>query len=495
MEKAGFYPYTRGIHPEMYRRRLWTMRQYAGFGSAKETNQRFRYLLSHGQTGLSTAFDLPTQLGFDSDAPEAKSEVGKVGVAVSSLADMESVLNRIPLDEVSLSMTINAPAAILWAMVLAIADKRKIPWKKLRGTIQNDILKEYLARGTYIFPPKPSLKLTVDAIEFAVGNVPNWNPISVSGYHIREAGSTAAQELALTLAHGETYIKESLKRGLHIDQFAEKFSFFFAVGNHFFEEIAKFRTARKLWAELVRKKFKAKKETSEKLRFHAQTSGATLTAQQPENNLVRVAYQAMAAVLGGAQSLHTNSMDEALSLPSEEGALLALRTQQIIASESGIPSVADPLGGSEHLEALNQKLVRETRRILNRIKHAGGVIPSLESGFSRKMIEKSFLASQNDLENKKRYVVGVNIFENRKETLSISRFQSGLKPERDQIKKLQSFKLKRNQLKIRSYLDKLERAASNDENLMPLFIELVKQKVTVGEICSVLRKVYGEAET
>lgn len=482
MEKPGISPYTRGIYPQMYRERLWTMRQYAGFGTAKETNQRFRYLLSQGQTGLSTAFDLPTQLGYDSDHSLAKNEVGKVGVAISSLKDMETLLHRIPLDEVSLSMTINAPAAILFAMVLAIADKRKISWRQLRGTIQNDILKEYLARGTYIFPPKPSLKLVADTIYFSVKEVPKWNPISVSGYHIREAGATAAQEIAFTLAHAETYVKECLKSGLSKKDFIDKFSFFFAAHNNFFEEIAKFRAARRLWA----------KRMSSPLRFHAQTSGATLTAQQPQNNIVRVTYQALAAVLGGAQSIHTNSMDEALALPTEESVLLALRTQQIIAHESGIPSVADPLGGSVWLESNTNRLEKEALAIQQKIKKGGGVLKSLQSGLSKKMIENSFLKREHEIENSERLVVGVNCFENSGKSFKVPKHQSKIAFEHSQIKALRAFKKNRNQGKMKSGLKKLEAQAEKGENLMPLFVDLVKNQITVGEICGVLRNVFGE---
>lgn len=492
MELPGRYPFTRGIQPEMYRTRLWTMRQYAGFGTARETNQRFRFLLRGGQTGLSAAFDLPTQLGYDADDPVARGEVGKVGVAISSLDDMEILLGRIPLDEISLSMTINAPAAILLAMVLAIARKRRVPWKKLRGTIQNDILKEYLARGTYIFPPAPSLKLVADTVAFTAREAPRWHPISVSGYHIREAGATAAQELALTLAHGETYVREVLKTGLRVDQFAPKFSFFFAVHNNFFEEIAKFRAARRLWAKLMREKFRARSDESCKLRFHAQTGGVTLTAQQPENNVVRTTYQALAAVLGGAQSLHTNAMDEALALPTESAALLALRTQQIIAHESDVPSVADPLGGSEWLEELTQRLEKEALAIRRQIEKSGGVLKALESGFTKRMIEASAYVLQKKFENGERRIVGVNCFTEEGEKLSIPLHRHNLKLEKAQIRTLRAFKARRRQSLVLAMLEKLRRAAENGDSLPPLFVEAVENKCTIGEICNVLRLVYGE---
>lgn len=494
MNRPGSYPYTRGIHKEMYRQQLWTQRQYAGFGSAQTTNERFHFLLKKGQTGLSTAFDLPTQLGYDSDMPEAKSEVGRVGVAINHIQDMETLLHKIPLDQISLSMTINAPAPILLAMVLAVAEKRKIDWKKLRGTLQNDILKEYLARGTYIFPPKPSLRLAVDAIEFTAQRVPGWNPISISGYHIREAGATAAQEIAFTLAHAKTYVQHCLKRGLKVDQFAPTFSFFFAVHNDFFEEIAKFRAARKLWAQIMQKQFHAKSEKSKKLRFHAQTSGVTLTAQQPENNLVRVSYQALAAILGGAQSLHTNAMDEALALPSEQSAQLALRTQQIIAHESGIPSVADPLGGSEWLEKKTLELEKEVHLILKKIDKAGGVLEALESGLSRKMIEQSFLENQQLIEAGQKKIVGVNCFTEEDSPFHIPRSENISALENQHRKQITSLKSKRNQKKIESLLKTLENQATTKTNLMPLLIDCVKQGITVGEICHIFRKVFGEYE-
>ncbi len=490
--KPGIYPYTRGIHKEMYRQRLWTMRQYSGYGSAKETNHRFHYLLKQGQTGLSTAFDLPTQLGFDSNQTEAKNEVGRVGVAISHIKDMEALLHNIPLDKVSLSMTINAPAAILFAMVLAIAKKRKIPWSKLRGTVQNDILKEYLARGTYIFPAKESLRLATDLIEFSVKKVPNWNPISVSGYHIREAGATAAQELALTLAHAQTTLDDCLKRKLSIDQFASKISFFFSVDNNFFEEISKFRTARKLWAEILKKKYRAKQKKSQQLRFHAQTSGASLTAQQPENNLVRVTYQALAAVLGGAQSLHTNAMDEALALPSEESAKLALRTQQIISSESGIPAVADPLGGSEFLEQKTKQLEKEVLQILKKIDQAGGTLAALESGLSRRLIEDSFLKTQQKIECQEKKIVGVNCYKESDSKFKVPSSTFFKQLEREQSKQVKQVKSKRNHKKIETLLKKLEDKASQSTNLMPLLIELVEKGATVGEICATLKTVWGE---
>lgn len=476
----------------MYRTRLWTMRQYAGFGTARETNRRFHFLLESGQTGLSAAFDLPTQLGYDSDDPMARNEVGKVGVSISSLDDMETLLHRIPLEKISLSMTINSPAAILLAMVLALAKKRRVPWGRLRGTIQNDILKEYLARGTYIFPPAPSLKLIADTVAFTTQEVPGWNPISVSGYHIREAGATAAQEIALTLAHAETYVREIVKAGLSVDKFAPKFSFFFAVHSNFFEEIAKFRAARRLWARLMREKFKARSDESCKLRFHAQTGGVTLTAQQPENNLVRTTYQALAAVLGSTQSLHTNAMDEALSLPTESSALLALRTQQIIAFESNVPAVADPFGGSFWLEELTGKLEKEALQIRRQIEKAGGVLKALESGFTKRMIEASAYAQQKKLEKGERRIVGVNCFAGSEDKVKIPLHRHSLKLERQQVRRLRSFKARRNSRKVRNRLNALRLSAEKGENLMPLFVDAVKNQLTVGEICSVLRLVYGE---
>ena len=487
----GEYPYTRGIHPTMYRGRLWTMRMFAGFGSAEETNSRFKYLLEQGQTGLSVAFDLPTLYGYDSDDPLAQGEFGKGGVAISSLADMEILFDGIPLDSVSTSMTINAPAAIIWAMYLAIADKKKIPFSKLRGTIQNDILKEYTAQNEYIFPIDPSIKLVVDTIEFASTDVPKWNPVSISGYHIREAGSTAIQEAAFTLANGFEYIESTLDRGLKIDQFAPQLSFFFNVHDDFFEEIAKFRAARRIWATKLKTKYKAKTDRSCWLRTHAQTSGATLTKQQPENNVVRVSLQALAATLGGVQSLHTNAMDEAISLPSENSAQLALRTQQIIAHETGISDAVDPLGGSYHLEQLTNQIEEKCYDYFKIIEANGGVRSSINNGFFVREIADSARKYQKDIEGNNITKIGVNKFVQNEEVHK-EEFITNSNHQELHMKRLTHTRSIRDNNKIDNLLSNLRATSKTNQNLMPLMIELVKSYATVGEITSTLKDAWGE---
>ncbi len=493
----GSYPFTRGIHPTMYRSRFWTMRQYAGFGSAEETNQRFHYLLKIGQTGLSVAFDLPTQMGYDSDSPLAKGEVGKVGVAISSLADMERLFAGIPLDKVSTSMTINATAGILLAMYCLLAEKQGVPLEKLQGTIQNDILKEYVARGTYIFPPKPSLRLVCDIITWCSQNLPKWNSLSVSGYHIREAGANAIQEVAFTLADGLEYIKAVRERGLPVDSFAPRISFFFAAHSHILEEVAKFRAARRLWARLLRERFNASDESC-RLRFHTQTGGVTLTAQEPENNIVRVAYQALAAVLGGTQSLHTNSRDEALSLPTEESVTIALRTQQILAYETGIADTVDPLAGSYLIEALTDEIERRARSLIEEIEGMGGVVAAIENRFIQNLIAESAYNYQKALEEKRRIVVGVNQFvTGGKGKLKLSKAESPTwrrdpELERRRAMELAQFRLNRDQKRLNSVLTELRSAARTSDNLMPWIIEAVRQGATVGEISDALRAEFGE---
>jgi methylmalonyl-CoA mutase N-terminal domain/subunit len=475
----------------MYRSRLWTMRQYSGFGSAAESNRRYRYLLAQGQTGLSVAFDLPTQMGYDSDAPVARGEVGKVGVAISTLEDMRVLLDELPLDAVSVSMTINSTAAILLAFLLAVAREREIPWEKLSGTVQNDLLKEYVARGTYIFPPRPSLKLTTDIFEFCGREVPRWNTISISGYHIREAGSTAVQEIAFTLSNAIAYVQAALDRGLAIDDFAPRLSFFFNAHSNFFEEIAKYRAARALWAEIARDRFGARDPRSWRLRFHTQTAGSTLTAQQTDVNIVRVALQALSAALGGTQSLHTNAFDEALALPTETSARLALRTQQVIAFESGIADVADPLGGSALVETWTEELARSARALIEKIDSLGGAIAAIEQGFVAKEIEDAAYAAQREVEAKKRLVVGVNVLEEgeqaRPPLLSIDPAI-----EADQIARLAAFRAARDAKIAQNALDRLRRDASEDRNLMPGILEAVSLQATLGEIVGALKTVYGE---
>jgi methylmalonyl-CoA mutase N-terminal domain/subunit len=488
-EQPGKFPFTRGIHANMYRGKLWTMRQYAGFGDARETNKRYRYLLDHGQTGLSMAFDLPTQIGYDSDDAMALGEVGRVGVAISSLADMEQVFAGIPLDKVSTSMTINATAGILLALYLVVAEKQGVPWSKVSGTVQNDILKEYIARGTYIFPPGPSLRLIADIVEFCAKEVPGWNTISIGGYHMREAGCTAAQEIAFTLADGITYVQACVERGLKVDDFAPRLAFFFNCHTNFFEEVAKFRAARRLWAGIMRDRFGAKNERSMMLRFHTQTAGSSLTAQQPDNNVVRTTLEALAAVLGGTQSLHTNAKDEAIALPSEESALLALRTQQIIAHESGVTAEPDPLGGSHYVEAQTDRLEREAREYLHKIDNMGGMLKAIEGGYVYKEIYRVAYEHQKAVEKKEKIIVGVNEFISGKQLkLKTQKSDSKLEPRRR--KELAALRKKRGN--VEKQLAILKKAAGSSENLMPVFIDCVRHYVTVSEICKVLRGVFGE---
>jgi len=487
----GEFPFTRGVQPNMYRGRLWTMRQYAGFGDAEESNHRYRYLLSQGQTGLSVAFDLPTQIGYDSDDPKAIAEVGKVGVAIASLADMEILFQEIPLDKVTTSMTINATAAILLAMYVALAKKQGADLKKLGGTIQNDILKEYIARGTHIFPPRPSMRLITNVFAWCKDNLPSWNTISVSGYHMREAGCTAVQEVAFTLADAIAYVQAALDAGLAIDDFAPRVSFFLASYTNLLEEVAKFRAARRLWANIMRDRFGAKDPRSMMLRFHTQTSGVTLTAQQPENNIVRTAIQALAAVLGGTQSLHTNSMDEALSLPSEKAVQIALRTQQVIAYESGAADVVDPLGGSYYLEALTDRIEEEARRYIERIEDMGGALAAIEQGFQQREIQENSYRLQKQMEAGRRTVVGVNKFQT-EEPPAEGIFRLDAAVAQRQIDRLKRVRAQRDGPRVEALLARLEEAARSDANLLPVFIECVEDYVTLGEICSVLRNVFGE---
>lgn len=487
----GQFPFTRGIHPTMYRGKLWTMRQYAGYGTAEESNKRYRFLLSQGQTGLSVAFDLPTQLGLDSDHPQAHGEVGKVGVAIDTIEDMEILFNDIPLDQVSVSMTINSTAAIILAMYLVLAGKKGIPWPKLSGTIQNDILKEYIARGTYIYPPHASLKITSDILTFCQKNVPRWNTMSISGYHIREAGATAVQELAFTIANAVTYVRAALKSGLSIDSFAPRLSFFLASHNNFFEEVAKFRAARRIWARLMKEKFKAKNPLSWKFRFHTQTSGATLLAQQPENNVVRVTLQALAAVLGGTQSLHTNSRDEALALPSEQSAQIALRTQQIIAYESGVADTVDPLGGSFYIEYLTHQIEEKVQEYLNKIEDMGGMLTAIEKGYIQKEIQESAYSYQKKIENKEEIIVGLNDYQKKNEKIHFNLYYPPQKLERIQMERLRLLKDQRSNKEVKHRLDSLQKAVKTGENLLPFIIDAVKAKVTLGEISSVLKEEYG----
>jgi len=487
----GQFPYTRGIHSTMYRGRLWTMRMFAGYGSAEETNERFKYLLSQGQTGLSTAFDLPTLYGYDSDSPMAAGEFGECGVGVSSLEDMSILFNDIPLDKVTTSMTINSPAAMTWAMYIANAESRGIPKANLGGTIQNDILKEYIAQKEYIFPPNPSMRLVTDTVEYGTKNMPKWNTISISGYHIREAGSTAVQELAFTLADGYAYADWAIERGLNIDDFAPRFSFFFNAHNDFFEEIAKYRAARRIWARDMKYKYGAKDPRSLTLRFHTQTAGCSLTAQQPEINIVRVAIQAMAGVLGGTQSLHTDSMDEALALPSEKAVQIALRTQQIIAHESGVANVADPLGGSYYLEWLTDDMERQARDYFDRIESLGGVVSAIEKGFFQKEIASASYKYQQEIDNNDRTVVGVNEFTS-DEPVEIPILEMDPEGFERQCRRLNALRSNRDQSRHSASLVAIEKAAEGDENLMPHFIEAAKAKATLGEMCDVLRGVFGE---
>jgi len=488
----GFYPFTRGVQPTMYRGRLWTMRQYSGYGTAEESNQRYHYLLERGQTGLSVAFDLPTQIGYDSDHPAAAGEVGRVGVAISSLEDMERLFQGIPLGEVSTSMTISATAAILLAFYVALARKTGYDEKQLEGTVQNDILKEYVARGTYIFPPRPSMRLVTDIIVYCSDALPKWNSISISGYHIREAGATAVQELAFTFANATAYVDATLARGLSIDDFAPRLSFFWDCHNNFFEEVAKFRAARRLWARLMKERYGARNPRSQMLRFHTQTAGCSLTAQQPENNAVRVALQALAAVLGGTQSLHTNSRDEALSLPTEESARLALRTQQIIAYESGAADTIDPLAGSYFVEALTNEIEKRVETYLERIDELGGVIAAVESHYFQDEIAREAYCHQKELEAGERIVVGVNRFieSGIKEQPDLLRVDPAL--EEKQRQRLQELRVRRDKIKVENVLRVLSQTAQTEENLMPILIDCALHQVTLGEISDTLRKIWGE---
>lgn len=495
LEQQGFpgdYPYTRGVQPNMYRGRLWTMRQYAGFSTAAESNRRYHYLLERGQTGLSVAFDLPTQIGYDADHELAEGEVGKVGVSISSLHDMQTLLNGIPLDKVSISMTINAPAAILLAMVIAVGKQQGVPASQLRGTIQNDILKEYIARGTYIFPPGPSMRLITDIFRYCAADVPKWNTISISGYHMREAGSTAVQEVAFTLANGIEYVQQARKAGLNVDSFAGQLSFFFNAHNNFLEEIAKFRAARRLWARIMRERFGAQQADSCKLRFHTQTGGSTLTAQQPENNIVRVALQALAAVLGGTQSLHTNGMDEALALPTEKAVEIALRTQQIIAYESGVADTVDPLGGSYYIEHLTDEIEQQAADYIARIDELGGALKAVEEGFIQREIQEAAYKTQRAIERNEQVVVGVNRFQ-RAETVKPELLRVNEQVRLDQMTALQSLRSERDNPRAQRLLQQITEAARTpDAPLMPLFVEAVEAYVTLGEICDALRRVFGE---
>jgi methylmalonyl-CoA mutase N-terminal domain/subunit len=487
----GTYPFVRGIHHTGYRGRLWTMRMFAGFGTAEETNARLRYLLEHGETGLSVAFDMPTLMGYDTDTPQALGEFGKCGVAISSLADMEVLFDGIPLDQITTSMTINSPACAIWAMYIAAAEKRGIPIERLGGTIQNDILKEYIAQNEYIFPPKPSMRLIVDTFEFGVKHLPNWNTISISGYHIREAGATAVQELAFTLADGLTYVQAAVERGLKVDDFAPKLSFFFNVHNDFFEEIAKFRAARRIWAREITRRFNPQNERSLWLRFHAQTAGCSLTAEQPENNIARVTLQALASVLGGTQSLHTNAMDEAWALPTEKAALIALRTQQVIAYESGVTSSVDPLGGSFMVEALTNKMEEACYKYFNRIDSLGGVIPAIEKGFFQREIAEASYHYQREIESGEHIIVGLNDYVI-DEPLTIPILQMDGEGEKRHLERLNRVRRERNSQEVARSLVELKLAAQGTENLMPFILEAVRSYATLGEICDVLREVFGE---
>ncbi len=487
----GEYPYTRGVQPTMYRGRTWTMRQYAGFGTAEETNRRFKYLLDRGQMGLSVAFDLPTQIGYDSDHPLAFGEVGKVGVAIDSLRDMETLFEGIPLDKVSTSMTINSPAAVLLAMYIAVGEKQGVSPEQLSGTIQNDILKEYIARGTYIYPPEPSMRLITDTFEYCSTNLPNWNSISISGYHIREAGSTAVQEMAFTIANGIAYVEAAIKAGLNIDEFAPRLSFFFNAHLNFFEEVAKFRAARRIWARIMKERFGAKNPKSLMLRFHTQTAGCTLTAQQPDVNIIRVAYQALSAVLGGTQSLHTNSRDEALALPSEDSVLIALRTQQVVAYETGVTDTVDPLGGSYFIEDLTNRVEKAAMEYINRIEAMGGAVRAIEEGFQQMEIQDSAYKYQLEIESGERVVIGVNKFQiEEKPPQNLLRVDPVL--EENQRQKLNQLKQERDHQAVSGSLARLKEAARGSGNMVPPILDAVRVYATLGEICDVLRDVFGE---
>ncbi len=493
-EKTGFpgsYPYTRGIQPTMYRGKLWTMRQYAGYGNAEESNKRYRYLLDQGQSGLSVAFDLPTQIGYDSDDPMSVGEVGKVGVAIDTLADMEILFDKIPLDKVSTSMTINAPASVLLALYIAVAEKQGVSKDKISGTVQNDILKEYIARGTYIFPPKASMRLVTNIFEYCLKEVPKWNTISISGYHIREAGSTAAQEVGFTLANGIAYVEAAVTAGLNIDNFSKRLSFFFNAHNDLFEEVAKYRAARRLWAKIMKERFSAKDPRSMMLRFHTQTAGSTLTAQQVDNNIVRVTIQALAAVLGGTQSLHTNSKDEALALPTEDSVRVALKTQQIIAEESGVPNTIDPLAGSYYVESLTDQIEKEAEEIINKIDSIGGMISAIEMSYVQSEIQKAAYEFEKQLESKEKIIVGVNKYRIEEDT-SPELLKIDVKIQNEQIKFLNKVRSERDNEKVSQKLSELKNAAYGNGNLMPYILEAVKVYTSVGEICNSLREVFGE---
>ncbi len=487
----GAYPFARGIHPSMYRDRLWTMRQYAGFATAAESNERYRYLLVQGQTGLSVAFDLPTQLGYDSDAPQARGEVGKVGVAIDSIEDMEQLLEGIPLDRVTISMTINAPATILFALLLAVARRRGTPFSALGGTIQNDVLKEYVARGTYIYPPKPSLRLVTDAMGYCVREVPQWNPISISGYHIREAGSTAVEEIAFTLSNGKAYVQAARDAGIGVGAIAPRISFFWNAHNDLFEEVAKFRAARYLWAHVVRDAFGCSDPGAQRMRFHVQTGGSTLTAQEPENNVVRVTLQALAAVLGGTQSLHTNGKDEALALPTQESAKVALRTQQIIAYESGVTDVADPLAGSYYVESLTNALIERAAALMAEVDALGGAVAAIESGWMQRRIADSAYAAQQAVERGETAVVGVNLFAEQSTAPPPPLQRIDARVEREQAERVRAFRERRDGPAMRIRLEAIRRAAESDTNLLPVFVDAVDAGATLGEICNTLRDSFG----
>ena len=487
----GEYPFTRGIHKTMYRGRLWTMRQFSGFGTAEQTNQRYKYLLSEGETGLSVAFDFPTLKGYDSDDPISMGEVGVCGVAIDTLKDMELLFEGIPLDKVTTSMTINAPTPVLFSMYLAVAENQGVSWDQIGGTVQNDALKEFIAQKSFIFPPEPSVKLVIDVIEFCVKYVPRWNPVSISGYHIREAGATAAQELAFTLSDGLTYVSKTIERDLDVDIFAPRLSLFFCAHNDFFEEIAKFRAARRMWARFMKERFGAKKDRSMWMRFHTQTSGVALTAQQPENNIVRVALQALSAVLGGTQSLHTNSFDEAWQLPSEKAVTIALRTQQIISHESGITATIDPLAGSYYLEWLTDKIEEEAMKYIDRIDNMGGMIEALKKGYPQREIANSAYEFQKEVDNRKQVIVGVNQFMDEREEVKIPRFRIDPEVEKVQLERLKQIKENRNQEKVLKHLNILKKAAESNENVIPYVLNSVKVFATLGEIITTLKEVYG----
>jgi methylmalonyl-CoA mutase N-terminal domain/subunit len=489
----GEYPFTRGIHPTMHRSRAWTMRMFAGFGTAEETNQRFKYLLQQGQTGLSVAFDLPTLMGYDTDAAEALGEFGKCGVAISSLKDMEILVKDIPLDRVSTSMTINSPAAIIWAMYIAAAENQGVRPDQLRGTIQNDILKEYIAQKEYIFPPEPSMRLVIDTIEYGVLRAPQWNTVSISGYHIREAGSTAAQELAFTLSDGLEYVRWALARGLEIDDFSPRLSFFFNAHNDFFEEIAKYRAARRIWSREMQNTYSAKNPRSWLMRFHTQTAGVSLTAQQPENNIIRVAFQALAAVLGGTQSLHTNSMDEALALPSEHAVTIALRTQQVIMEETGVSNTVDPLGGSFFVEALTNKIEAQTYEYFRQIETLGGVLPAIEKGFFQTEISDSAYRYQREIDEERRKIVGVNAYQDHK-PVTIPILEMDPQGYERQLRRLEELRRDRDSGRVGQTLDRLRIACQGNENTMPYIIDAVHAYATLGEITGVMRKIFGAYE-